>query len=145
MTFAAMVIDVDQRAVGMTELPDDAWLDTVRGCIGCETVEAHIVWFDGVRYLVFCDEEGRLRDDPLPCLFNAKDECEVVGSVVITGCRDPDTDDVESWEPRSMTDDELENLLEHLTGYLCHRRDGIIAFAPVLRGMSWTPPAAGEE
>lgn len=143
MTFTGMVLDVDARAVYVAEFPDDKWLDAVRGRIGCETVEAHTVWFDDLKYLVLCDEEGRLKDDPAPCVFDTANRDSIVGSAVVTGLRVSDDGD-SCWEPRSMTNDEFDNLAEHLTGYLCDRRDGSIAFLPVLRGMSWTRPA-GEE
>ena len=64
----------------------------------------------GVNYYIICDEEGALKDDPVPTVFREDHTPDIFGNVFICRSEGPNL--------ASLTRDDIKNIFTHIQGQI---------------------------
>ncbi|MBQ5634063.1 MAG: DUF3846 domain-containing protein [Clostridia bacterium] len=72
----------------------------------CDLIDITVIQIAGKRYQVICDDEGLLRENPLPTIY--RPDGTLVGACFITGLADCEGN------LTSLTDDDVANIARHL-------------------------------
>lgn len=88
---------------------DDPSIPMMKAAIGCRNLEVSSRTIGDMRYSIFCDEEGRYREDPVVSAVNESGEAVFVGNLIVSGR-------LNEWGmPIPMSEEEKENLKCHIT------------------------------
>lgn len=86
------------------ELQDD--IHTYYRVLHCDLIDITGIQINGKQYQVICDDEGLLRENPLPTIY--RPDGTLVGACFVTGLADDDGN------LTSLTDDDVANIARYL-------------------------------
>ena len=84
-------VNVDKGTKPQIKLIEDDY-DMCRKLIKCNNMEMPQRQINGKYFTIICDEEGRLKDNPIISACSHKGEPMIVGNLIITGLPNEDGD-----------------------------------------------------
>ena len=110
------LIDAENRTANVVEI--DGSLESYYKLIKCDTFDIATRRIGKRYYCIYCDDVGLLKCDPIVSALDSKRHPMRVGNLIITSSNG-------DGETISLTDEEIEEVKSHLSGYFtedgkCH-------------------------
>ena len=123
-----ILIDVNECVAKRVEIPKE--LGNYYNMLNCSTVQIVRMKLGGVYFDVYCDEEARLKFGQLASAADKSGNVALVGNILFTHT---DSDG----ETIGLKEEEMVNILSHVTRYSAEDDDGKLKNVPIVRGLEW--------